>query len=270
MNSLQAIVLGVVQGLTEFLPISSDGHLAVTYRLLGQRPDLTFEVFLHAATLIAMVIYFRADIARLLASLLPKNADRRDDRRLVLLIIIATGVSGVLALALSPYVEDLSNSMTWVGLGFILTAVLLTVGEKLAQSEKSGGTDKLRVPAVGFIGALQGLAVLPGVSRSGSTIAAGMLAGLSREQAARFSFLLGIPIIFLAVAKDAVDLLRGHEQLPAVLPSIIGFIASGVTGYLAIKLLLSIVKQHKLYWFAAYTAVLGTAMLLMDTVFARG
>jgi undecaprenyl-diphosphatase len=267
---LQAAVLGVVQGLTEFLPISSDGHLAVAYRLLGERPDLTFEVFLHAATLIAMVIYFRADIVNLLSSLLPKNSARTEERRLVGFIVVATGVSGVLALALSPFIEELSNSITWVGLGFLLTAALLAIGERFSKSETAGGTDRLRLPGVGFIGVLQGLAVLPGVSRSGSTIVAGMLSGLSREQAARFSFLLGIPIIALAAAKDAVDLFAGHVQLPGIVPSVVGFAAAGVTGYLAIALLLSIVKRHKLYWFAAYTAVLGTAMLLMDTVFARG
>lgn len=270
MNILHAAILGIVQGITEFLPISSDGHLAVAYRLIGQRPDLTFEVFLHAATLIAMVIYFRADIIRLASSLLPKNAARKDDRRLVGMIVVATGISGVLALVLSPYIEDLSDSMTWVGVGFLVTAALLTVGERLSKQELAGGTERLKLPAVGFIGVLQGLAVLPGVSRSGSTIVAGMLSGLSREAAARFSFLLGIPIITLAAAKDALDLFQGNVQLPGVAPSIVGFIAAGVSGYLAIALLLSLVKQHKLYWFAAYTAVLGTAMLLLDTVFARG
>jgi len=269
-NVLQAAILGIVQGLTEFLPISSDGHLAVAYRLIGERPDLTFEVFLHAATLIAMVIYFRADIVRLASSLLPKNAERKDDRRLVGMIVIATGISGVLALALSPYIEALSDSMTWVGVGFLVTAALLTLGETLAKQELSGGMERLKLHHIGFIGVLQGLAVLPGVSRSGSTITAGMLSGLSREAAARFSFLLGIPIITLAAAKDGLDLLQGNVHLPGIIPSTVGFVAAGVSGYLAIALLLSIVKRHSLYWFAAYTAVLGTAMLLLDTVFARG
>ncbi len=130
MSILQAIVLGIVQGLTEFLPVSSSGHLAVVYHLLNQKPDLAFEVFLHAATLIALITYFRADIVRLLASLLPKNADRKDDRRLVGLIVVATGISGVLALVLSPYIESISDSMTWVGLGFLLTAALLAAARR--------------------------------------------------------------------------------------------------------------------------------------------
>ncbi len=270
MSILQAIVLGIVQGLTEFLPVSSSGHLAVVYHLLNQKPDLAFEVFLHAATLIALITYFRADIVRLLASLLPKNADRKDDRRLVGLIVVATGISGVLALVLSPYIESISDSMTWVGLGFLLTAALLAAGETLSTQKPGGSTKNLRLPAAGFIGVLQGLAVLPGVSRSGSTIAAGMFAGLSREEAARFAFLLGIPLTSLAAAKDVLDLLKGSVHLPGVVPSAIGFIVAGVSGYLAIAWLLALVKNHKLYWFAAYTAVLGTAMLLLNTVFARG
>lgn len=271
MNVLHAALLGIIQGVTEFLPVSSDGHLAVTYYLLGEKPDLTFEVFLHGATLLAMITYFRMDIVRLLSSLLPANKHRTADRKLVVLILVGTAVSGVLALVLSPYIERISASMTWVGLGFLVTAALLTLGESLSRrAARLSEPSELGVPRTVLVGALQGLAVLPGVSRSGSTIAAGMFAGLSREAAARFSFLLGMPIIALAAAKDTVDLLGGSATLPGVVPSIVGFVAAGLSGYLAIAWLLTLVKRHSLYWFAAYTAVLGTAMLLMSTVFARG
>lgn len=268
MTVLQATLLGIVQGLTEFLPISSDGHLAVAYHLLHRSPNLTFEVFLHAATLIAMVVYFRADILRLLSALMPKNAAMKAERRVVVLIIIGTAISGAIALALGPYIEPLSNSMVWVGLGFLATAALLTLGEILdRRTAHLAGPEDLRVPSAGLVGFMQGLAVLPGVSRSGSTIAAGMMTGLSREQAARFSFLLGIPIIALAASKDGVDLLGGQASLPGVAASAAGFVAAGVAGYLAIAGLLALVRRHSLYWFAAYTAVLGTAMLLLNTIF---
>ncbi len=271
MNVLQAALLGIIQGATEFLPVSSSGHLALTYNLLGQKPNLSFEVFLHAATLIAMVAYFRADIVRLLSALLPGNKDRAADRRLVLYIVIGTGISGVLALAMSPYVERISESMTWVACGFLATAALLTLSETLSRRNASiEGPDKLGPVKTGFIGLLQGIAVLPGVSRSGSTIAAGMFSGLSREDAARFSFLLGIPIITLAAAKDTLDVIGGTSSLPGVVPSVVGFAAAGISGYLAIAWLLSLVKRRSLYWFAVYTAVLGTAMLLLTTVFSRG
>ena len=272
MTLLQAVLLGMVQGLTEFLPISSDGHLAVTYYLLGESPDLSFEIFLHAATLLAMLVYFRTDIVMLLSSLLPRNRERKSDRRLVLLIFIATAISGAVALALSDVVEPLSASMTFVGIGFLVTTLVLVLAEVFSPRVNAlCSTDKLGFLPLGVIAAFQGIAVLPGVSRSGSTIAGGMLFGLSREEAARFSFLLGIPIIALASAKDAADVLVGSSTLPGT-PAVLvaGFIAAGVCGYLAIWGLLRFVKNHRLYWFAAYTGVLGTAMLLSGTVFGRG
>jgi undecaprenyl-diphosphatase len=269
---LQAAILGVVQGLTEFLPISSDGHLAVAYRLMGSSPNLSFEVFLHAATLIAMLTYFWSDIVRLLSSLLPKNRERTGDRRLVLLIAVATVVSAVVALALSDVVQPLSESMVAVALGFLGTTALLVLAEIVdTRVRKLAGPENLGLVKLGAVGLLQGLAVLPGLSRSGSTISGGMFFGLSREDAARFAFLLGIPIIALASAKDTVDVLGGASYLPGTPTAlIVGFLAAGLCGYAAIWGLLKFVKTHSLYWFAAYTGVLGTVMLLSATVFGRG
>jgi undecaprenyl-diphosphatase len=269
---LQAAILGVVQGLTEFLPISSDGHLAVTYRLMGTSPNLAFEVFLHAATLGAMLVYFWSDVVRLLSSLLPKNRERTGERRLVLLIAIATVISAVVALALGDVVQPLSESMVAVALGFLGTTLLLVIAE---IADRKGpvleGPQRLSFTKLGVVGLLQGLAVLPGLSRSGSTISGGMLFGLSREDAARFAFLLGIPIIALASAKDTLDVVQGAAHLPgAPTALVVGFLAAGLSGYAAIWGLLKFVKTHSLYWFAAYTGVLGTVMLLSATVFGRG
>lgn len=272
MTVIQAAILGVVQGLTEFLPISSDGHLAVTYRLMGASPNLSFEVFLHAATLIAMLTYFWPDVVRLLSSLLPKNSHRVADRRVVLLIAIATVVSGCLALVLGKVIEQLSASMLAVALGFLGTTTLLVIAEIADRKGPSlEGPDSLGFASVGMVGFLQGLAVLPGLSRSGSTIAGGMFFGLSREDAARFGFLLGIPIIALASAKDTLDVVQGASHLPgSPLALAIGFLAAGLSGYAAIWGLLKFVKNHSLYWFAAYTGVLGAVMLLGVTVLGRG
>jgi undecaprenyl-diphosphatase len=269
---VQAAILGVVQGLTEFLPISSDGHLAVAYRMMGSTPNLSFEVFLHAATLIAMLTYFWSDVVQLLSSLLPKNRERTGDRHLVLLIAVATVVSAVVALALSDVVQPLSESMVAVSLGFLGTTALLVIAE-LAEGRSAAlqGPERLGMLQLGIVGLLQGLAVLPGLSRSGSTISGGMFFGLSREHAARFAFLLGIPIIALASAKDTLDVTRGASHLPgSPLALVVGFAAAGLAGYAAIWGLLKFVKTHSLYWFAAYTGVLGTAMLLGATVFGRG
>lgn len=267
MSLIEAVVLGVVQGITEFLPISSDGHLALGTQLMGREPDLTFVVFLHAATLIAMYVYFRTDILRLVAALHPRNAARSaGDRQLILLIIAGTLVTGVVALAVEPVVEPMSDSPTWVGIWFLSTAFVLLIGEALSRrAPVTPAAERLGFVRVAFIGLMQGLAVLPGLSRSGSTIAAGMLAGLSRESAARFSFLLGIPIITVAALKDLAELVTGQAALPPFWTSAAGFCAASVSGYLAIYALLRLVRTTRLYGFAAYTAVLG-AILLATTI----
>lgn len=268
MTALQAIVLGIVQGATEFLPISSDGHLALTYNFMGMEPNLTFEIWLHVATLIAMFVYFRADVARLLASLLPRNAKRQKaDRRIVFLIAVGTIASGVVALALEPFVEPMAADMRWVGFWFLCTAGVLTLGEALSSRRPTvPRTEMLSAPKSLFVGIMQGLAVLPGLSRSGSTIAGGMLSGLSRERAARFSFLLGMPIITLAALLDLKDLIAGATTLPPWPVSIAGFVAAGLSGYFAVYWLLKLVRNHRLYGFAIYTAVLGTILLVSSFV----
>lgn len=263
MSFLEAVILGIVQGITEFLPISSDGHLALGAQLLGREPDLTFVVFLHGATVLAMYAYFRADILRLLASLSPRNRERSGaDRALIVLIIAGTAVTGIVALALEPIVEPMSGSPVWVGVWFLSNALVLAGGEALSTRVRATPTpDRLTMPRVALIGLMQGLAVLPGLSRSGSTISSGMVSGLSRENAARFSFLLGIPIITLAAVRDLAGLFRGDAVLPPFLVSLSGFLAAAVAGYLAIFVLLRLVKNTRLYVFAAYTGVLGAILL---------
>lgn len=263
MNVSQAVVLGIVQGVTEFLPISSDGHLAVVYHMLGMRPDLTFEVFLHAATLLAMIAYFRNDLAAIAGALVSKRQEHAHERRLAARVAGVTVVSAAVALAISPVVEPAAESLGWIGAGFLLTSVLMLAGELLGRARTGVDGAALRTPAVALVGVLQGLAALPGVSRSGSTISAGMFSGLSRESAARFSFLCGIPIIALAAARDAVRILAGSTALPGLAESAAGFLAAGVSGYLAIAALLRLVKRHGLWVFSAYTALLGAGMLML-------
>lgn len=264
MSLLEAIVLGIVQGVTEFLPISSDGHLALGTQLMGREPDLSFVVFLHGATLIAMFAYFWRDVVTLATSLLPRNKDRlAAERRMAFLIIAGTFVTGIVALALEPVVEPMSGSPIWVGVWFLSTALVLAAGEALSgKRPATTSADRLSYGQTAFVAFMQGLAVLPGLSRSGSTIASGMLAGLSREHAARFSFLLGMPIITAAAAKDLLDLTQGTSTLPPAMVSASGFIAAAASGYLAIYVLLRLVKTTRLYGFAAYTAVLGAILLV--------
>jgi undecaprenyl-diphosphatase len=259
-GALQALVLGIVQGLTEFLPVSSDGHLAITYRLFGQMPDLTFEVFLHFATLLAMVVYFRGDILVLLKSLLPAGKGSAE-RRLVWIIVLATLVSGVLALLMKRLVESANTSLVAIGAGFLVTAVALAGAELLSRRVSSRAPDELGWRRAAAVAVAQACATLPGVSRSGSTIAAGMLAGLSREAAARFSFLLGIPIIAAANIYELKDVFAG-AAFPGVGTSLIGFIAAAAVGYVAIAALLSVVRRRPLYMFSVYTACVGLAVIV--------
>ncbi len=270
MSVIQAVILGIVQGLTEFLPISSDGHLALVYRAFGTTPDLTYEVLLHGATLLALIVFFWRDIVELLGSLLPSNKGRTADRRIVFLIAIGTVASAIVALGLSGVVEPLSASLTWVGVFFLMTSAIMALAELLyGRVRKVGDPSNLDLPRTGFIGLLQGLAVLPGLSRSGSTISAGVISGLERDEAARFSFLLGIPIISLAFGKDLLELARNGFKLPDPLASVVGFIAAGLTGYLAIWWLLPFLKRHRLWWFVGYTAILGSVVLALG-VTGRG
>lgn len=256
MGVFQALVLGIVQGLTEFLPISSDGHLALTYRLFGQTPDLAFEVFLHAATLIAMVVYFRHDIVEIGGSLMPAGKGT-PERRVAYYIIGATAVSGALALLGKKLVEAANTSLVLVGVGFIVTALAIIAAENVRRHVARRSTADLGWGRVLGIAVAQAVAALPGVSRSGMTIASGMMSGLTREKAARFSFLLGIPLIAAASLVDAKDVVTGAAPLPAFLPSVVGFIAAGIFGYLAVAGLLRFVRKHPLGIFAIYTFVLG-------------
>ena len=261
MTVLQSIVLGTVQGLTEFLPVSSDGHLALTYRVFGSSPDLAFEVFLHLATLVAMVIVFRRDIVELLRSLRPEGKGSAE-RRLLVLIVLATVVSAVLALALKKLVEAANESLVAIGVGFLVTAAVLALAEWLARRAASREPADLGWKRTLAVAVAQACAALPGVSRSGSTIAAGMLSGLSREAAARFSFLIGMPVIAAANLYESKDLLTGATVMPSLGVSAAGFIAAGVSGYLAIRGLLALVRTHPLYAFSVYTAVLGLVVIV--------
>lgn len=262
----------MIQGLTEFLPISSDGHLALAHYALGMTPDLTFEVFLHAATLLAMFWFFRADLVRIVSSLLPRNRERfGPDRALARTIFIGTFVTGIVALILEPVVEPMASSLVWVGVWFLGTSLVLAGGEYFAaHGTVTASPETLPLRKTALIAVMQGLAVLPGLSRSGSTIAGGIFAGLTRESAARFSFLLGMPIITLAALKDAVDLVGGVETLPSWPVSLAGFIASGISGYLAIGLLMRLVRTRTLWGFAAYTAIAGTGTLLFGIISGKG
>ncbi len=280
MGLFEAIVLGITQGITEFLPVSSDGHLIIVPWLAGwERFGLGFDVMLHAGTLLATVLYFRKELAKLAMALLRPRPSTMSDRSLALVLLGATVPSVVVVLALESFVSGvegrpLEQQVLIAGLGLIATTVLLGGSELIARRRdrvggKPGGevapSEELAPvswPVALIIGFAQGFAALPGLSRSGTTIATGHALGMQREDAARFSFLLSVPIIAAATAKKLLDVASGAGGLPPLEVTLVGVVVTTVVGYGAIHVLLPFVRRHSLWWFAAYTGFVGTAMLV--------
>ena len=249
MTIVQGIILGIIQGLAEFLPISSSGHLVLFQKIFGiDKPNMTFDVLLHFATLIPVFIIFWKDIFNLI-----KNPFQRT----TYLLVIGTLPAVVAALLLGDQIETLFLGGQFLAIGFFITAIVLTYADKIKGGSKKSN-DITYLDAL-FIGMMQAVAIAPGISRSGSTIAGSLFRNLDRETAAKFSFLLSIPAILGAGVLEAKDIITGGTSLETLefLPMFCGFIAAMLSGYLAIKVMLKIVKQSKLSYFAYYVAVLG-------------
>ena len=262
MSLLQAVVLGIVQGLTEFLPVSSSAHLALVPWALGWRdPGLAFDVALHLGTLVAVLWYFRAEWLRLIRSAVGILTTRRLDtpeKRRVVYLIIATIPGGIAGLLLSHYAETAFRSPTLIAVTLIVMGVLLWVVDKVGRQDRE--IDQMTWAHALALGIAQCFALVPGVSRSGSTITAGRALGFRRESAAVFSFLMSMPITAAAALKEVPAAL--HEQgLSAAL--LLGVLASAVSGWLAIAVLLRYVSRHSYGAFAAYRVLLGLGVLLL-------
>jgi undecaprenyl-diphosphatase len=271
---LEAILLGVVQGLTEFLPVSSSGHLLLGQYFLGLDQDrfgLPFDVALHLGTLVAVVTFFWGDLLRMagafVRSLSPGGRDLADpDQRLAYLILASTIPAALIGFFLESFFENTVRSPWVVVFNLVLVGALFIVGE--AVGSKTRRADKLRlVEAVG-IGLAQAAALVPGVSRSGATITLGLFLGLQREEAARFSFLMSVPIIAGAGSLQLIEVVsQGMAPSQAALFAA-GFVSSAVMGYLAIRFFLRYVVHHSLRAFAYYrfglAAVVVVALLLVS------
>jgi undecaprenyl-diphosphatase len=260
MTLFDAILLGIVQGITEFLPISSDGHLAIVQHYLPNftQPGLLFDVLLHVGTLGAMLLYFHRDVVRLLTAPFRRTPEARRDRRLLGLIVAASVPTAIIGLALKDAVERWMENMLVVSLMLILTGTLLFVGERFRRSGRRGEA-ALSVTDAVLTGIAQGLAVLPGLSRSGSTIATLLFRGVDGETAARFSFLMAMPAIAgaaLLSLKDAGTLPSG--EIPVYLA---GTGVAFLVGIGAIRLLLGIIRRQRLIWFTVYCWLVGIVLL---------
>jgi undecaprenyl-diphosphatase len=257
LSAWYTLILGLVQGLTEFLPVSSSGHLVLAQYFLGVLGGgLALEIWLHLATLVAVVVALRADLFRVLRSFLPgaTSEDRAYGRRLTVATIVGTIPAALVGLFLKDLVEGAFVSVRLVGVDLLITAGILVVSRFF-----TGGTATLTPTRGLLIGIAQALAILPGISRSGSTLTAGVVSRLSGVDAARFSFMLSIPAILGAVVLELPALADLGTTSPAALG--VGFLSAAVTGYVAIRVVWRVMERGRLAVFAPYCALLGIAAL---------
>ena len=254
MTVIEAIVLGIIQGLTEFLPVSSSGHLELTKAILGDtsvpEESLTFTVVLHFATALSTLVIFRNEVLEILKGLFQFKWNNQTKFSLKIIIsMIPAVIVGLL------FEEQLASffggQILLVGVMLLLTSVLLQLADKAKHTNK-----KVSFSNAVIIGVSQAIAMLPGISRSGATISTSVLLGVDRTKAARFSFLMVVPLIFGKIGKDLLsgDLNFNTSELTAV---IVGFIAAFLAGVLACKWMIALVKKSKLLYFSIYCAVVG-------------
>jgi undecaprenyl-diphosphatase len=262
MDSFQALVLGVLQGLAEFLPISSSAHLALAPWVLGWvPPGLAFDVALHVGTLVAVLAYFSREWLRLLAAAWDLVRTRRVDtvdKRLLVYLVIATIPGGIGGLLLNDLAETTFRAPALIATLLILMGVVLWLVDRRARLARP--LEQLRWTDAVLVGVAQVFALMPGVSRSGATITAGLALGLERASAARFSFLMSMPITLAAAVFKVPEAVQHAQSLT---PLIVGIIASAVSGWLAIAVLLRFVSRHTYGIFAVYRIVVGLAVLAL-------
>lgn len=269
MNFLDALLLGILQGLTEFLPISSSGHLVLAKELLNINnvANIEFEVFVHFGTFISVIIVFWKDIKLIFKALfgalknpLKINNHYRESEnfRIIVFILIGTIPAGVIGIIYDKQIGVLFNDSKFVSVMLLVTGSILylTKFAKPKEDKKVGF-----LPSV-FIGIAQALAILPGISRSGITISVGLFSGISRENAAKFSFLLSLPVILGATILKMVEVINNNTSLEQYLIYLAGTISAAVSGYVAIKIVMNVLKQKKFSWFSFYCFIIGILGIL--------
>ncbi len=259
MNIFQAFILGIVQGIAEFLPISSSGHLVVFQTLLGlEEPSFFFDVLLHVATLVPILIVFREDILSLIKNPFQKTT---------YLLIVATIPTVVFVALFGDATDALFASGTLLPFCFILTGLMLIFADKMSErpykKEEVGYFDAI------VIGCMQILGALPGVSRSGSTLTGALSTGVKKDEGARFVFLMAIPAILGALVLQLKDIFTGEVVIAneSIVPIIIGCLAAAISGYLSINFLLALIKKSKLQYFAYYVFALAAIVFISQTFF---
>ncbi|MFT6210968.1 MAG: undecaprenyl-diphosphatase [Bacteroidia bacterium] len=259
MGFWEALILGIIQGLTEFLPVSSSGHLELGKVLLGDESlpeeSLLFTVVVHAATALSTVVVFRKDILEILKGLFQFKWN--EESQFSIKIIVSMLPATVIGILFNDQIEALFNrQILLVGAMLVLTGLLLFLADRAKRSEKTVGFGHAFI-----IGISQAIAILPGISRSGATISTSVLLGIDREKAARFSFLMVVPLILGKIAKDLMD---GNisSELTNVMPLAVGFTAAFISGLVACTWMISLVKKSQLRYFSYYCFVVGFGAIL--------
>ena len=254
MTLFEALILGLVQGLAEFLPVSSSGHLMVFHHLLGieSNDNLTFIVVLNLGTLCPLLFTFRKDLLEII---------KKPFQKTVYLLIIATVPIVVATLLFEDFVEGLFQSTQFLAFGFLVTGIILILTDKIKNNQKTTKTMTYLDSII--IGLTQAVAIFPGLSRSGSTISASLMCGLTREDAAKFSFLMSIPAAFGALIFRILRIFTGHILVADLnfMNLLVGFLAAMISGYLSINFMMNLIKTAKLKYFALFY-VFGLTILI--------
>lgn len=268
MTLIQGIILGIVQGLTEFLPVSSSGHLTLVSALFDLPSDILFTIVVHLGTLLAVLVAFWGDVVMLIKGALGLLFDgfkTRDlpSRRLVIMILIATLPLAIGAL-IDGYVEAMFDSTLFVGCALLVTATLLFLADRHGGGVKTARNAPYKDAAK--VGLAQLIAVFPGVSRSGSTICAGLFTGFSKDFAVKFAFLLSIPAVAGSFVFKLPELIEVGLSVASPLPYLSGFISSMISGYLAIKLVSLLMKKDSFRYFSFYCAAVGIITIVLNII----
>lgn len=265
---LNALIIGLIQGLTEFLPVSSSGHLVLSQHLLGVKmPGLTFEIFLHFGTLISVFWVFRRRLFEILKGFLAlfkkeewAKFKTSEDRWLGLLLILGSIPTAIIGLLIQDYVVKAFENTLFVGVALLITGALLWIADVLPGGKKDMG--KVTVLDAMLIGTFQGLAIFPGISRSGSTISGALYRGLDRKTAAEYSFLLSIPAVLGASLLELVDIVKGGQMGTDWLFYLVGIVAAAVAGIFAIRFFISLLVNNKLRYFSIYCWMVGILVII--------
>ena len=271
MTVLQAIILGIVQGLTEFLPISSSGHLLLVpwlfnWHFLLENPDLnkTFDVALHLGTFVAVVIYFWREIGRLISAWV-RSISRRSlaepEAKLAWLLVVSTVPAALVGVAFEGFITDTLGKPWMIGVALIVFAGFMYLVDHVAKLDR--GLEALTWIDALLIGIAQALALLPGVSRSGITMMTGLLMRLDRESAARYSFLMSIPVIGGAAAYKGLEVARDGLPAGTAMPFVVGMVSAALSGIAAIWFVLAYLKRHNFNIFVIYRIVVGVGVLIL-------